>query len=443
MQSASSHDHGGFFDVRDGDGLVEALRPYSAEERAAHFTGPALAPLIYSRHHWLQYKGEYRIREDLRAEFDRLAETEPTEWTAEERDLMLALFCVSVADIALEDLDEFVNTAAVEAVLHERYRLFSEGVVSEGGQVPRDLADEPSGLVALAVAVRRLRTLALERFYLYSDIDGKKWHRTEQMVARSKVDLRTPIAEVIPVLENYGVTRRDDATAAFTEAAARCIAEHGGSKPLLREIMIAALYDPKLRVDHVTITCASGVAVDTPELMTENDSYYTETILRSEVDLEEYQEQIGHADDQRLKNTVRARMLKLNRGATKLFFGPGCMQGRFLEKKGGFMIFRNEDAHYRGHQSIGCSTGGRVSYSVRYDKDGVTHQLQPMVGDFRVVRMTHDVSELFTGEDLEHLIPYGDYLRTVLDETFRSGSQVHPPGDEREAVSVGARAGER
>jgi hypothetical protein len=195
--------------------------------------------------------------------------------------------------------------------------------------------------------------------------------------------------------------------------------------PLLRGIMAATLVDPVLRADHVTLTCPTGDLLDTPELMTTSAAFFTETLLRDGLDLADHQEQIGHESPDLLQRTIRARMLKLKRGAIRGLYQPGCLHGRFVEKHGGHMIFRNEDAHYRGHQSIGCSSGGRASFALRHQCDGVDTALTPMVGDYRVVRMSHDERDTFTGPELAHVIRYAEWIRLAVEQTYRDGGVVH------------------
>jgi hypothetical protein len=44
-----------------------------------------------------------------------------------------------------------------------------------------------------------------------------------------------------------------------------------------------------------------------------------------------------------------------------------------------------------------------------------------MVGDFRVVRMSHDDRDTFTGDELPQVIRYAEWLRVVVEETYRAG----------------------
>jgi hypothetical protein len=183
--------------------------------------------------------------------------------------------------------------------------------------------------------------------------------------------------------------------------------------------MAATLEDQVLRADHVTLTCPMGDLLDAPEQMTTSAAFFTETQLRDGLSLDEYRERLGHESAEQLQRTIRARMLKLKRGAIRSMYGPGCLQGQFVEKHGGHMIFRNEDAHYRGHQSIGCSSGGRASFALRYERAGEERRLTPMIGDYRVVRMSHDERDTFTGGELTQVIRYAEWIRLVVEETYR------------------------
>ncbi|MBT2212391.1 hypothetical protein [Actinomadura sp. NEAU-AAG7] len=378
-----------------------------------------LQPVVYSRHHWLKYKGDYRVRADLRGELERLQATPPADWDAEESDLVLSLYALSISSVGLDELIDRVDSDAVRAVLRERGDAYQAALGGASG--------EPSaGLLSLARRVDALRRSVEVTHHLYSIIDGEAWYRTEGMVPRAAVRPWSLSPDLERVIE-----REDPDTARLAgeeklrEAARRCADRHGEAAPLLREIMALTLSDPVLRGDHVTLTCPNGDLLDTPERMTTSEAFFTETQLREAVDLSAHRDRLGHESSDQLQRNIRARMLKLKRGAIRGLYGPGCMRGRFVEKHGGHMIYRNEDSHYRGHQSIGCSTGGRASFSVRHLSGGRAAALTPMVGDFRVVRMSHDEGDLFTGEDLVQLIRYAEWIRVIVEDTFGRGHVLH------------------
>jgi hypothetical protein len=387
---------------------------------AAGFFEACLGPIVYSRHHWLQYKGEYRVRADLRRLLEELQSRDPCQWDDQESDFAMSLFALSVAAVGLDDLKDRVDTAAVRDVLEERFSAYA--AVAEPAP---SLAGGPLGLVELAEQVSALRRVAERSHLLYSIIDGEAWYRTEGLLRRDqvKVDDLTDSAERVLSID-FSIAPGLPAVERLRQATRACVAEHGDSAALVRGIMRATLEDPLLRADHVTLTCPMGDLLESPELMTTSEAFFTETQTRDGLDLDVYEERLGHNSPDQLKRTIRARMLKLKRGAIRGLYGPGCIQGQFVEKHGGHMIFRNEDAHYRGHQSIGVSSGGRASFALRYRRGNEDHEMTSMVGDFRVVRMTHDESETFTGQDLAHVIRYGEWIRNVVEETYRNGSVV-------------------
>jgi len=372
-------------------------------------------PVVYSRHHWLSYKGEYRVRADLKAEVELARTAEPASWDLAAVDLLLALFVLDIAAVGLDDLPESASSAAVRETLLARHRLYSGALGTA--------EEPPATLVELAHAVSRTRSQVEVDHELYSIIDGKIWYRTEGVIRRDEIDPQDLTPTVASALGELAA-RADgqdvgDWLRAITGAA---VAESGESAGVLRVLMRAALVDPLLRADHVTLTCPIGDRLDRLEEMTTSDSYFTETQLHADVVLDE--DRLGHASEEQLQRTIRARMLKLKRGAIRSLYGPGCMQGQFIEKHGGHMIFRNEDAHYRGHQSIGCSSGGRVSFGMLCPEGCPQQEITQMVGDFRAVRMSQDEADVFQADDLRHLLPYAHWIRTVVDETFRLGAVV-------------------
>jgi len=294
--------------------------------------------------------------------------------------------------------------------------------------------ERPAGLVELADRVSALRSAVERTHFLYSIIDGKAWYRTEGLWPREQVDFDTLTSQVDAVLAAFGAPAGQGRLERIGQATRACLAEHGHSAPLVRAVMGATLQDDVLRGDHVTLTCPQGDLLGSPELMTTSEAFFTETQLRDGLDLSIYRERIGHESADQMQRTIRARMLKLKRGAIRGLYSPGCLHRRFVEKHGGHMIFRNEDAHYRGHQSIGCSSGGRASFALRYVRDDEERVLTSMVGDLRVVRMSHDERDIFGGHELAHVIRYGEWIRNIVEETYRHHQVVRKAEPDKEAA---------
>jgi hypothetical protein len=329
--------------------------------------------------------------------------------------------------VGLEQLKEVITLQELRRTLEHRLCSYLDAL----GQ-PRSVS-EPLTIVVLGLRLRELRAQVERFYYRYSIIDGDAWYRTEGLIPIAGVDFETlplPVSELL--CAQYGTAaggtkKRLQAAADLALGRDGCVAE------LIRGIQRAAVSDPALRVDHATVTCARGDMLDRVEQMTGSSAFFTETVLRDGLDLADFAGQIGHDSPDRLRRTTRARMLKLKRSAIRNYFGPGCLQGQWVEKAADYMIFNNEDAHYRGHRSIGCSTGGRAAYSIRYHRDGEDRELPPMTGDFRVVRLSHDPQEAFTGTDLIHVIRYSQWIKVILEHTFRKGGIV-------EAAPAGGRA---
>ncbi len=413
--------------VDSGAELRDLLLRFSPEDAERHVFAQCDYTLVFSRHHWLRYKGEYRLRADLRAALGDVRARSPETWDDEECELVLVLYVLALARVGLEQLRDVVTVAELRHTLETRLWSYLDAL----GQ-PRGTA-EPLSVIALALRLTELRAQVERFYYRHSIIDGGAWYRTEGLIPKAAVDLDTLPAPVERLLaEKYGLPA-GPAYERLRAATAQVVGRDGRCAPLLRDIMRAAVADPALRVDHATITCARGDMLDRVEEMTGSEAFFTETVLRDGLDIADHAQQLGHDSAERLRKTVRARMLKLKRNAVRNYFRPGCLQGQWVEKGADYMIFRNEDAHYRGHRSIGCSTGGRAAYSIRYESGGLPGELPPMMGDFRVVRLSHAEQDVFTAADLCHVIRYSDGIRVVLEETFRLGGIVEPAPEGRAA----------
>jgi hypothetical protein len=417
-QHPTSTSYPGLVGVRTGRQFRDFL--VANDHYLAGILAACLCPIVYSRHHWLLYKGEYHVRADLRRVLEELPARDPGTWDDEESDLVLALFALCISAVGLDELKDRADTSAVREVLEERLDAYVAALDSARGSHGR-----PDGLIDLAELVTAMRTTVQRSHYLYSIIDGKAWYRTEGLGRHDQIDDQTLTDSVERVLAvDFGVAPGPPTLERLRQATRGCLAQNGDSAPLIRAIMAATLEDPVLRADHVTLTCPMGDLLDSPELMTTSEAFFTETQLRDGLDLGGYEARLVHDSPDQLQRTIRARMLKLKRGAIRGLYGPGCLQGRFVEKHGGHMIFHNEDAHYRGHQSIGCSSGGRASFALRFRCGGQDGEMTPMVGDYRVVRMSDDERETFTAADLVQVIRYAEWIRTVVEETYRHGRVI-------------------
>jgi len=407
-------------DIATGQQFRAFIAELPDENCAADVFDTCLGPVVYSRHHWLKYKLEYRVRADLRSVLEDLRARDPGSWDDAECAFLLSLYALGTSNGGLDVLKDEVSTGTVRDVLEARFSSYASAAD------PGSAAGPPPALMALADRVRVLRPVVERTHHLYSIIDGEAWYRTEGLIPRDRVPLQTLTPSMEAVLaDGFAVPPGAPTAERLRDATLGCLSRHGESAPLVRAIMRATLLDPRLRADHVTLTCPMGDLLDSPERMTTSEAFFTETQLRDGLQLAEYAERLGHESPIQVQRNIRARMLKLKRGAIRGLYGPGCLQGRFVEKHGGHMIFRNEDAHYRGHQSIGCSSGGRASFALRYRSSGGQEaEMTPMVGDYRVVRMSHDPRDTFTGEELIDVICYAEWIRAVVEETYRRGAVV-------------------
>ncbi len=411
---STTHELDAIMAIDSAEQFRALLAGYPPETRESHVFAKCEHTLVFSRHHWLMYDGDYRVRADLRELLGAVRSRGPGDWDAAQCVLVLVLYALSLAGVGLEQLLDEVGVKPLRDVLEHRLLSYLDAL----GQ-PRGTA-EALPLLALAMRVRELRPQVEAQYHRYSIIDGKAWYREEGLIPKSSVDATLlPPSLAVQLARDWDPAAGHAAEETLRQITRREVARAGESVEVLRAIMRAAVADPRLRVDHATITCARGDMLDRVTDMTGSEDFFSETVLRDRLDLSGYAEQIGHDSAERLTRTTKARMLKLKRGAVRNYFQPGCLQGQWVEKAADYMIFRNEDSHYRGHQSIGCSTGGRAAYSVRYRRDDRDGELPPMMGDFRVVRMSHDPAETFTGADLVHVVEYSRWVHAVIEETFR------------------------
>lgn len=415
--------------INDPDDLVrhlEAAGPVAVREVLA----AAEATLTFSRHHWLSFHGEYRGRKEFRDAVASAAQVAPERWSRADAELLLCLLALRRASVGLEQVDGRLDPHTVRFVLE--YRL--DSYLRALGH-PRPLRHLP--LVELAERVSRLRTQIERDHHRVSVIDGKRWHRDEALITRSSVSYRPLPDGLLDALRRLApdvptTPSVPDFLAAVTR---RVLAVRGESRAVIDALTRTAVADPALDVDHATVTCVRGVLMECPASLDSSDHFFTLTAMRDGLDLRGYREQLGHDSEDRLRATLRARMIKLKRKAVANYYGDGCLAGQWVEKAADNMIFFHEDSHYRGHQTVGVSTGGRAAYAVSYARAGTTHELPPMMGDFRVVRMSHDPADRFTLDDLRHVLRYAAWTKDVVQETLRAGGVLEARDGDGEPVA--------
>lgn len=402
--------------VNDPEDLRSYLLDPPGADAAAELFAEADALLIFSRHHWLMFDGEYHGRKEFKDRISAVAALAPAEWSESDAALLLCLVALRRAGMGLEQVDENLTTDTVRDALDQRLSLYLEALGH-----PRPLHHLP--LLEMAGRVGELRAQIERDHHRYSLIDGRRWYRQEGLIPRRGVrpdPLPEPVLEALrpfaPAIDQ-GLAM-PDYLAAVTRV---CLAERGQTTALVDALLELAVRDPLLRVDHATVTCVRGVLLECPATLSDSSQFYTHTAIGADVDLGEYAEQLGHASEQRLRATLKARMIKLKRKAVENYYGSGCLAGQWVEKAADNMIFFHEDTHYRGHQTVGVSTGGRSAFSVDYVRGGAAHTLPPMMGDFRAVRLSHAEADRFAPDDLARVICYAQWTKYVVQETFRAG----------------------
>lgn len=406
-------------DARDVEELRLAL-DYDDAARA-HAERLVKAVLTFSRHHYLRFDGRDCERKDFSEFADGCFAQAPGTWSATQSDFVFCLIALSVAGIGLEQLDRELTPATTAAVLHARFRMYCSALGH-----PRPTWDPP--LLRLATRVRGLRE-DVERFYhRYSLIDGRLWYRDEGLIPHRGLDTEALPAPVDELLRRHDPAGEHTAGAAVRLVSATRAAIHRDGTPeqLVHGYLHAVASDPALRVHHATLTCVRGRLLECPHALSATDDFYTHTVVVDDLDLADHAERLGHDSMDRLTATLRARMIKLKRKAVTNFYGDGLFAGQWIEKAADNMIFFNEDAHYRGHQTVGVATGGRAAFHVSFTRNDVATTLPPMMGDLRVVRMGADEADRFQPADLARVIVYASWLKLIVQETFRAGALIGP-----------------
>ena len=414
------------FDIASGD----QLRANTWHEFRDHLAGADLDArgeplfvecervLTYSRHHWLEYDGHGHDRKALQEAFTEATPVPPERWTTQQGELVFLLYVLGVARVGLEQVPGTLSTDTVASVVATRDRLYRNalGIPTSG------VGAQPRSLTEIAQELPAKRRLVEEDYYRYSRIDGERWYRTEGLLPKSRVRLDEFPDELLAELE---VQLGDDDYAATLRAAAlRAIEAHGALEPAVVAMLRCAVRDPSLSVDHVTVTCPKQVRFPTRDHLGERENIFRRTELREEIDLSEFEDQLGHTSEARLTKVIAARMAVLKLKAAKQFFGSGCLGGEALEKSGDYMIFHHEDAHYPGHKNAGCSTGGRAPIPLVFARDGEAVDLPGIFADFRAVRLSHEEAARFDVAGLTRVIQYSAWLGALLNTAYETGAAV-------------------
>ncbi|MFE1796042.1 hypothetical protein ACFW9L_07735 [Streptomyces sp. NPDC059517] len=402
--------------VNGPDGLRAHLARPGGQAALGGLMTQANVTLVSSRHHWLLFDGEWRGRKELRDLLTPMAARPVADWTAPEAELLLCLVALRRAGMGLEQVDRQLTAGTVREVLAERLGSYLDALGH-----PRPL--HHLAILELADRVAELRAQIERDHHRYSIIDGRRWYRREGLITRRSVRTGPLPPQIVAALRPFspGTPTSLDVPEYLAAVTRDCLARRGRTAELVDVLLEAAVADPSLRVDHATVTCARGVLLDCPASLSASSEFFTRTAMARGIELADHAEQLGHASEERLRATLKARMIKLKRKAVENYYGDTPLCGEWVEKAADNMVFHNEDSHYRGHRSVGVSTGGRAAFSVGYVRGGVPHVLPPMMGDFRVVRFSRAVGDRFTGDGLVDVIRYARWTRCVVQETFRAG----------------------
>lgn len=373
--------------------------------------------LTYSRHHWLEYDARGHDRKALQEAFADARSVSPRQWSGQQGELVFLLYVLGVARVGLEQVPGTLSTDTVASVIKTRDQLYRDVLGADAVSV----GTQPRSLTEIAQELPTKRRLVEEEYYRYSRIDGERWHRTEGLLPKSKV----PLDEFpIELLAEFGVSPAAADNGAIRAAALGTIEEHGALEPAVVATLRCAVRDRSLGVDHVTITCPKQVCFPARDHLGERENIFRHTELRDGVDLGDFEDQLGHASQTRLKKVIAARMAVLKLKASKQFFGSGCLGGEALEKSGDYMIFHHEDAHYPGHKNAGCSTGGRAPVPLAFVRDGEAVDLPGIFADFRAVRLSHNEADRFDVAGLARVIQYSAWLGVLLNTAYETGAVV-------------------
>jgi hypothetical protein len=367
--------------------------------------------LIFSRHHYLDYKGSKYER----STFKELLETVINNPTRDEDALefIACLHLLSISDIGLEQVPHELTYVNVVQVIKERLRLYAD----HGSKTATFLLDE-SNIITSASELPVIRNELDTRFYRYSIIDGHLWYRREKLIPHSAIPSFQLSQVLIEKLSPYNGLRLEESESVemhqqfVHRIVESCLQVNGESKPVVLTILEHITEDDTLGIDFATLTCPNGIELHQPQVIgqgkSSNDEIFTKTWIRSDVQI---------ARPEMIEQIVNARMTKLKQKAVKNFYHPGPLFGKASEKSADYFISFNEDAHHKGHQMAGVSTAGRSPIFIDVKERGLN--LPPSMADLRCIRMSNDIEDRFTEDLLKIVIYYANLMKLVIEATYR------------------------
>lgn len=275
-------------------------------------------------------------------------------------------------------------------------------------------APVPDGLVALCREVQRARAAIPATYVRSFSIDGMTWEREERYLdGRRPADtVHSVVAEEIRTRLGVALPEASSTKESFEKLVDLLTANGVNPFEILVAIVQAAVRDDVLQADFAVVTVPQGKGLDAPWNLTQQDvcSY---AVVRDGFDpqkegIEFQQAQIVRAIERRMRFNTWCRSKNYHperetRRKAQPFQFPDIAHG--------------ESSHHAGHIKSGIKTSARTHFEIRIPALAQYGDLRGF-GDFRVNRADDSPARRYTFEELTHLLPYGQWCKTVFDHAI-------------------------
>ncbi|HEY6231061.1 MAG TPA: hypothetical protein VIW64_07350 [Pyrinomonadaceae bacterium] len=321
----------------------------------------------------------------------------------------------SAAVLVTEYNQQPLELDALRSFLNAKLGQYSN-LFGRGDEIPNE------SVVSLARQINNLRAEIPSHYVRSFSIDGRTWEREERYLdGRATLELVYPgIKEEIRNHLGVDLPETGPAVRRFQGLVDLLIARGTNPFEILVAIADAAIKDERLQADYAVITVPQGRAL--PAFWdTRIKDVCSYAVVRPDFSATDHG--VDFQPDQ-IRRAIQRRM-RFNTSCRSKNYHPLREVRRKAQPFQFPDIAFNESSHHTGHIRSGIRNSARTHFEIRIPGWAQFGELRGF-GDFRVNRATDEVSRRYTFDELEHLLAYGRWCKTVFDYSLARGVAMDP-----------------
>jgi hypothetical protein len=277
---------------------------------------------------------------------------------------------------------------------------------------------EATSVVTLCKQINDLRGSIPAHFVRSFSINGETWEREERYLDGSATEnvVYPGVLEEIRNHLGFELPEAETVEQRFDALIDLAVAQGVNPFEILVAIAKAAVKDSFLQADYAVITVPQGRGLDAfwDTRIKDVCSY---AVVRP--DFSSTDQSVDYQPEQ-ICRSIQRRM-RFNTSCRSKNYHPLPEVRRKAQPFQFPDIAFNESSHHVGHIRSGIRNSARTHFEIRIPQWTPTYGEFRGFGDLRVNRATDEVARRYTFAELEYLLAYGRWCKTVFDYTLAQG----------------------